>query len=50
MRLRRDAWEIQNEVVAAFLINFKDHMNILFISKVKILLLIRWSHKSRRFC
>ena len=33
MRLVRDDWHIQIEAVASFLMIFRTHMNILFISK-----------------
>ena len=37
---------IQIKAVATFLKNFKAHMNILFIIKVKIFMLVKWSYRS----
>ena len=38
------------EAVATFLIIFGAHMNILFIVKVNILVLIKWSYRSPQLC
>ena len=45
MRLEWDGYQIQTETVATFLIIFKIHINFLFITKVTILVLKKWSCK-----
>jgi hypothetical protein len=44
------ASRIQIEVVATFLIFFGAHMNLLFINKVKIFVLIEWSYMFPQLC
>jgi hypothetical protein len=44
-RLVQDDQQIQNVPIAICLIKFRAHMNILFIGKVKILMLTNWSYR-----
>ena len=46
MRFVRDGWQIQIEVVVAFLINSGVYMNISFTIKAKFSVLIKWSCRS----
>ena len=46
MQLVRDGEQIQIETIGTFLSIFGANMNILFIIKVKILVLIKWSNRS----
>jgi hypothetical protein len=46
MQLVRDGKQIQIEVVVTFLMIFGVHMNVLFVIKVKIFVLIKWSYRS----
>ena len=46
MHLVRDSWPIQIKVQTAFLMMFGVYMKILFIIKVKIFALIKWSYRS----
>lgn len=42
--------QIQIEAVAAFLIIFGAHVNIVFLMKVKIVVLVKYSYRSPRLC
>jgi hypothetical protein len=46
----REDRQFQIVSVVLFLKNFGAHMNISFITKVKILELINWSHRSSQLC
>ena len=50
MQFVREDWQIQFMVVVIFLILFRARMILLFIVKLKILVLIKWSYMSPWLC
>lgn len=44
-RLVRHALQFQIMAVATFLVIYRAHLNILFVVKVKVFVLVKWSHR-----